>query len=160
MFEQPVVKSEKDRSRTIMLVSGFAVLVVLALIITVTSVVRRPAPTEFAEAGSAEFDGYAANVLISNVEKKTGERITGRYATIQCTVQNAGDRLLTALRLRATVLGLGGQLIREKTVTPVPNTKDELGPSQSMRVEASMEGVPDRSEISDITIELKALKLK
>ena len=160
MFEQPVIKSEKDRSRTIMLVSGFAVLVVLALIITVTSLVRKPAPTEFAEAGSAEYDGYAANMLIGNVEKKTGQRITGRYATIQCSVQNAGDRVLTALRLRAAVIGFGGQLIREKIVTPIPNTRDELGPNQSMRVEVSMEGVPDPSEISDITIELNALKLK
>jgi hypothetical protein len=143
-----------------MLVSGFAVLVVLALIITVTSLVRKPAPTEFAEAGSAEYDGYAANMLIGNVEKKTGQRITGRYATIQCSVQNAGDRVLTALRLRAAVIGFGGQLIREKIVTPIPNTRDELGPNQSMRVEVSMEGVPDPSEISDITIELNALKLK
>jgi hypothetical protein len=143
-----------------MLVSGFAVLVVLALIITVTSLVRKPAPTEFAEAGSAEYDGYAANIVIGDVGKVTGERITGRYATIKCSVQNAGDRVLTALRLRAVVVGFGGQLIRDKIVTPIPNTRDELGPNQSMKVEVSMEGVPHPSEISDITIELNALKLK
>jgi len=160
MFEQPSLKSEKDRSRTIMILSGLAVLAVIALIVVVTSIARRPSHTEFALAGSPEFDAYAANVQISNVEKKTGERITGRYAVIQCTVQNAGEKVLVGLQFKATVLGTGGQLIREKIVTPVPNRRDELVPNQTMRVEVSLEPVPDPSEITEITIELSGLQVK
>src|SRR4030095_4259769 len=88
MFEQPVVKSEKDRSKTIMIVSGLAVLVVIVLIIVVTSFGRRQSLSEFAHAGSGDFDAYAPNVTIGNIEKKTGERMNLRYARIQCTVQN------------------------------------------------------------------------
>ncbi len=160
MFEQPAIKSEKDRSRTIMILSGLAILAVVALIIIVTSFARRPQQTEFAVAGSYEFDANAASVLISNIEKKTGERITGRYALILCKVQNAGDKVLTGLQLKATVIGTGGQLIREKTITPVPNSRDTLGPNQAMRVEVSLERVPDPSEIIDMTIELYGLKVK
>lgn len=160
MFEQPAARSEKDRSRTIMILSGLAILTVIALIIMVTSFARRPSQTEFATAGSPEFDAYAAKVLISNVEKKTGERITGRYALILCRVQNTGDKVLIGLQLKATVIGTGGQLIREKIITPVPNTRETLGPNQAMKIEVSLERVPDPSEIMDMTIELLGLKVK
>jgi len=61
-----------------MILSGLAILAVIALIIMVTSFARRPAQNEFAYAGSSEFDSYVSNVLINNLEKRTGERITGR----------------------------------------------------------------------------------
>lgn len=160
MFEQPALKSEKDRSRTIMVLSGLAILAVIALIIIVTSFARRPAQTEFAQAGSPEFDAYAPSILISNVEKKTGELMIGsKYAVIQCTVRNTGDRVLVGLQLRATVIGIGGQLIREKIITPVPNSRDKLDPNQAMKIEVSLERVPDPTEIRDITIEVNGLKL-
>ena len=75
-------------------------------------------------------------------------------------MQNTGDRVLVGLQLRATVIGTGGQLIREKIIAPVPKTRDTIDPNQTMRVEASLEGVPDPTEIREIKIELNGLKLK
>jgi len=143
-----------------MILSGLAILAVIALIIMVTSFARRPAQNEFAYAGSSEFDSYVSNVLINNLEKRTGERITGRYALMKCTVQNGGDKVLIGLQLKATVLRTGGALIREKIVTPIPHTKESLDPNQSMKIEVSLEGVPDASEIMDMTIEVHGLKVK
>ena len=143
-----------------MILSGLAILAVIALIIVVTSLARRPTHTEFSYAGSQEFDDYAARLAINNVEKFHGERITGRYVRIQCKMENTGDRTVTALQLNASVIGTGGQLIREKIVTPVPNARDELNPGQAMKVEVSLEGVPEPWEIRDVTIELNALKVK
>jgi len=160
MFEQPAVKSEKDRSQTIMIVSGLAVLVVIVLIIVVTSMGRHQSQTEMALAGSAEFDGYASNVRIGNIEKKTGERLNIRYARILCSVQNAGDAVLVGLQLRAVVLGTGGQVVKEKIFTAVPSIKDDLAPNQSVNIDVSIERVPDPAEIMDMTIELHGLKLK
>ena len=160
MFEQPATQSEKDRSRTIMILSGLAILAVLALIIVVTSLARKPTPTEFAYAGSPEFDSYTGNLVINNVEKFHGERITGKYVRIQGKVENTGDRTVIALQLKAAVIGTGGQLIREKIITAVPNTRDELNPGEAMRTEVSLEGVPESWEIRDVTIEIHALKVK
>ena len=160
MFEQTTVKSEKDRSQTIMILSGLAVLVVIALIIIVTSFARRPAHIDMAHAGSAEFDAYAANIKIGNIDKKTGERLNVKYARILSTAQNLGDRVLVGLQLRAAVIGTGGQLIKEKIITPVPNTRDTLGPNQTMNIDVSLEPVPDPSEIIEMTLELYGLKLK
>jgi len=161
MFEQPAVKSEeKDRSKTIMTLSGLAVLVVIVLIVIVTSFGKRPSQLEVALSGSPEFDAYSRNVVVGNIQKKTGERINFKYARIQCTVQNSGDQPLVGLQLRAAVIGTGGQLLREKIFTPVPNNKDTLGPNQSMNIDVSLERVPDPSEIMDMTIEVYGLKLK
>jgi hypothetical protein len=160
MFEQPVVKSEKDRSKTIMIVSGVSVLVVIVLIIAVTSLGRRQSLTEFAHAGSSEFDAYAPYVIIGNIDKKTGERMNIKYARIMCTVQNTGDRALAGLQLRAAVIGTGSQVLRERIITPVPNTRDTLGPNQAMNIDVSVERVPDPSEIMEMTIEVYGLKLK
>jgi len=160
MFEQPPVRSEKDRSQTIMILSGLAVLVVIVLIIVVTSVGRRPSQTEVAQSGSPEFDGYAPHVIIGNIEKKTGERLNIRYARILCTLQNAGDAILIGVQRKASIIGTGGQLLKEKIFTPVPNSRDTLGPNQSMNIDVSVERVPDPSEIMDMTIELNGLKLK
>ncbi|HXU08034.1 MAG TPA: hypothetical protein VN743_03480 [Blastocatellia bacterium] len=160
MFEQPAVRSEKDRSQTIMILSGVAVLAVIVLIIIVTSFGRRQTQTEMARAGSAEFDAYAASVTLGNVDKKTGERLNIRYARILCTVQNTGDQVLTGLQLRAVILGTGGQLIKEKVFTPIPNTRDTLAPNQSMNIDVSIERVPDPADIMDMTIELYGLKVK
>ena len=160
MFEQAAVKNEKDRSRTIMIVSGLAVLAVIALIIIVTSFGRRPSQMELAERGSPEFDTYADSILLGDLDKWTGERITGRYVRMKCTVQNAGDKILTGLQFKAIVIGTGGQVLREKVITPVPNSKDTLGPNESMKIEASLERVPDPTEISDMKIELLGLRTK
>jgi hypothetical protein len=160
MFEQPVVKSEKDRSKTIMIVSGVAVLVVIVLIIAVTSLGRRQSQTEFAHAGSPEFDAYAPNVRIVNIEKKTGERMNIRYARILCTVHNAGDQVLVGLQLRAAIIGTGGQVLKEKIITPVPNTRDTLRPNEAMNIDVSVERVPDPSEIMEMSIEVYGLKLR
>lgn len=160
MFEQPAVKSEKDRSKTIMVVSGLAVLVVIVLIIAVASLGRRPSQAEIAHAGSPEFDAYVPNVRIANIEKKTGERLNIRYARILCTVQNAGEQVLVGLQLRAAIIGTGGQLLKEKIITPVPNTRETLGPTQTMNIDVSVERVPDPSEIIEMTIDVYGLKLK
>ena len=160
MFEQPAVKSEKDRSQTIMILSGVAVMVVIVLIIVVTSLGRRQAQDDFFLSGSPEFEAYAPNVVIADIEKKTGERLNNRYARIHCTLRNAGDQVIVGAQLKAVITGTGGQLIRERVFKPIPNIRDTLGPNQTMNIDVSVEPVPDPSEIMDMTIELIGLRLK
>lgn len=160
MFEQSAVKTEKDRSQTIMILSGVAVLAVIVLIIIVTSLGKRPSQLEMSHAGTPEFDAYAATIKIGNIDKKTGERLNVKYARMQCVVQNTGDQVIVGLQLKASVIGPGGQLIREKIITPVPNNKVTLAPNQSMNIDVSLEPVPDPWDISDMVIELYGLKLK
>jgi hypothetical protein len=142
-----------------MILSGAAVLAVIVLIILVTSFRKTPSRIEMAQRGSPEFDSYAQFVSITNIDTRHGERLNTKYARIICTVQNTGDRVIDGLQLRASVIGLNDELIREKIITAVPDIQSSLGPGKSMTVDVSLEPVPDAALIKDMKIELYALKL-
>ncbi|MFY9607175.1 MAG: hypothetical protein WAU45_01010 [Blastocatellia bacterium] len=160
MFEPRAGNEEKDRSRSVMIVSGIAVTLVVVLIILVTSFRKHNTPLESARAGSAEFDSYAQFIKINNVDKRHGERLNNRYGRITCTVENTGDSVLSALQLRAAAIDLGDVVVREKIITPVPNIKETLGPNQSMPIDLYIEPIPDPLTLKDMIIEVHGLKVK
>ena len=160
MFEQPAGNIEKDRSRSVMVVSGLAVLAVIVLIVLVTSISKKTAPIEFARAGSPEFDGYVAAVKLSALDQRTGERLNQRYGRILCTVTNTGDKVIIGLQVRMAAIGLSNELLREKAATVIPGNKDSLSPGESINIDISMEPIPDPSEIQDMTLQVNGLRLK
>lgn len=160
MFEPKAGNEEKDRSRSVMILSGIAVTLVVVLIILVTSFRKHSSPLETSRAGSSEFDSYVQYIKIDSLEKRHGERLNNRYGRITCTVENAGDRVVSALQLRAAAVDLGDVVVREKIITPVPNIKDTLGPNLSMAIDLYLEPIPDPSTLKDMTIEVYGLKVK
>src|ERR1051325_4265299 len=114
MFEQPAGKIEKDRSRSVMILSGGAVLGVIVLIILVTSFGKKPAKIEMAQRGAPQFDSYAEYVSITNVELTHGERLNTKSERILCLVRNNGEKVIDGLQLRAYVIGLNDEILREK----------------------------------------------
>lgn len=161
MFEQPAGNEEKDRSRVVMILSGAAVILVIVLIILVTSFGKRPGSHETAAGiGSAEFDSYKDFVRIDSINKSTGERLNTRFGHITCKVANTGDRVLSALQLRAAAIDLGDVTVREKIITPVPKLQETLGPNQSIDIDVYLEPIPDPATLKDMIIELYGLKVK
>ena len=160
MFEQPAGNEEKDRSRSVMIVSGIAVMLVVVLIILVTSVGKRPASIEIAHSGSAEFDSYKEFVRIDNINKTAGVRLNARFGHITCLVENAGDKVLSALELRAAAVDLGDVVVRERIITPVPKIRETLGPNQSIDIDVYLEPIPDPTTLKDMIIEVYGLKVK
>jgi hypothetical protein len=161
MFEQPAGNVEKDRSRLIMILSGAAVLAVIALIILVSSrAPSTPTEVELARPGSEEFDSYIQNVQITGLAKTTAERLHNKVGIIRCRVQNAGDKVITALQLRGVALGFNNEVLRENVVTPVPRVREVLNPNQALPIELYIEPIPDPSEVMEMTIEIVGLKVK
>ncbi|HSF24086.1 MAG TPA: hypothetical protein VLE20_07660 [Blastocatellia bacterium] len=160
MFEPKAGNEEKDRSRSVMILSGIAVTLVVVLIILVTSFRKHASPLETARPGSAEFESYAQFIKLNNIEKRHGERLNNRYGRITCTVENAGESALSALQLRAAAIDLGDVVVREKIITPVPNMRETLGPNQSMAIDLYIEPIPDPSSLKDMIIEVHGLKVK
>ena len=109
MFEQPAGKVEKDRSRTIMMLSGVAVLAVVALVVLVSSVSKKPAPLEFARRGSSEFDSYIGSVKVSSIEKRKGERLNVFYGRFLLTLENAGSRTISGLQVRLAAIDMNSR---------------------------------------------------
>jgi hypothetical protein len=161
MFEQPVGKVEKDRSRLIIVVSGIAVILVVGLIVAVSSLSsKEAAKIEMSLGGSPEFDGYAQFVTLSDIEHFEGERLNNRYARITCKLNNTGEKSLVGVQLRMAIIGQAGDVLKEKFVTPIPTTHDSLKPNQTIRLELFMEPIPDPVEIMTFTVEVVGLKLK
>lgn len=156
MFEQPAGKIEKDRSRIIMLLSGVAVLAVIALVVLVTSISRKQTPLEFARPGSPEFDSYISQVKLTNIEKRKGERMNVYYGRFLLTLENTGDKTLDGLQVRLLAIDMNKEIAREKIVTVIPGIRESLGPGQSARLDLSFEPIPN--DLQDMTVEVYSLK--
>jgi hypothetical protein len=161
MFEQPVGKVEKDRSRLIMLLSGTAVLLVIGLIILVSSYVSQDVKVEMSRPGSPEFDSYSSFVTVAIKSKYTGVTFSGvKYARIECTVRNDGDRVLNGLQIRGVIVGFNNEALKDKVISPIPRQRETLDPQQSLDLDLNVEPVPDPSQIMDMLVEVYALKVK
>jgi hypothetical protein len=158
MFEQPAGKVEKDRSRMIMLMSGIAVLAVIALVVIVSSMSKKQAPLEFARAGSPEFDSYIGSVKVSGIEKRKGERLNIFYGRFIFTLENAGNQTINGLQMRMAAIDMNAQVVKEKIITVIPTLREPLGPGQTARLDLSFEPIPNPDELQDMTIEVYSLK--
>ena len=163
MFEQPGENVEKDRSRLVVIISGVAVGAVILLIVLVSSFCKSGGRFEMAGPDSDEFKAYANNVKIELVDKFEGERDLGksvRYARLVCNVTNTGDKTLVGLQLKGTAYGFNNESLREKVTTYIPGPHRELDPGEMIRVELTMEPIPDPATIMDFKVEVAGLKLE
>lgn len=166
MFEESEEPIEKDRrSQLIMVLSGVAVLIVIALIIVVGSMgSKQPvAEIEMSRRGSPEFDAYAplVRVIMTRDDKITAQNLLGNYiATLKARIQNGGDQVIEGLQLRAVAIGLGGDTLKDRVFTPIPRRKESLLPNETFPVEVQLDPIPDPAQIMDLTIELYGVKLR
>ncbi|MEW6208747.1 MAG: hypothetical protein AB1631_10295 [Acidobacteriota bacterium] len=172
LFKRPAGSVEKDRSRLIILISGVAVFLVIGLIIVQQMYYKGSVKIEFARAGSAEFDSYKDFVILSNIERFTGQRLGINYARLKCRVQNTGDKSIVALQVRMAALDFesnthkrkDGSLV-EKFITIIPSQltgRKSIEPDDAMNIELNLEPVPDpdSGELMDIIVEVVGLKVK
>ncbi len=161
MFEQPVGKAEKDRSRTIIIASSLAVLIVIVLIILVSWLgARTQGKIELDPAGSPEFNAYAEFLKLEGLNIREGERLNNNYVRFRCVAHNTGDKTVVGFQLRGVCKGFAGEVLKEKIFTAIPNQRETLGPNQSMELDLYIEPTPAATEISEMSLEISAIKLK
>lgn len=167
MFEQPVGKAEKDRSRTIIVASGLAVLIVIVLIVLASWLGSRSQQKEtLLAAGSPEFNAYAPLVKVDIKEQFKGERINYFYTRMICLITNTGDKTLTGLQLSASALQNTGytmeeyKVLKEKLLNPIPSSRESLGPNQSMELEIFLEPFDEKTNLSidRLLVQVKGLR--
>ncbi|HEX5733068.1 MAG TPA: hypothetical protein VF131_09560 [Blastocatellia bacterium] len=163
MFEQSKDNVEKDRSRLVVMISGIAVAAVIVLIVLVSSFCKSGGRFEMAGPESDEFKAYVNNIKVELVDKREGERDLGklvRYARLVCHVTNMGDKPLVGLQLKGIAVGFNNETLREKVTTYIPGPHRELDPGEMIRVELTMEPIPDPSTIMDFKVEVAGLKIE
>ena len=184
MFEQSNGKIERDRSRSIMILSGIAVMAVIVLIVVVTrlkpaarvemetvSPVSRAYPESEADykdmhcppqsVPRTEAQDYVANILIRDIDARSGEYATlnSKYMRMLCSINNAGDRRITGLQVRMVLFGFNCETLKEKIVPVIPEKRSALGPGESLNLDVVIDRTPPRWEIMHVRIEPYALKL-
>ena len=162
MFDQPEEKANKDHSRMIMAASSLLLIIVVLLTIIVgTRASKQPVSLEMARPGSAEFDAYAPFVKMSEIKKATAKSMLGgNIGMLSTHIRNIGDRALTGLQLRAVALGFSNEPLKERTITPIPKTRESLGPNETMLIEVQLERIPSPRDITEMTIEIVGFKVK
>ncbi|HVF91621.1 MAG TPA: hypothetical protein VNH22_16275 [Blastocatellia bacterium] len=163
MFEQPAGKVEKDRSRSIMIVSAIAVVSVIGLIVLVGALGlgrREPVKIQMSGPGSPEYDAYAPSLALTDFEKWEGERVNSRYGRLTALLRNTGDKTLAGLQVRGTAIGLNGEVLRQRTVNLIPGVRNSLDPNGVVEIDLYIEPIPDPSQVKDMTLEVSGLKLK
>jgi hypothetical protein len=167
MFEQPVGKAEKDRSRTIIVASGLAVLAVIILVVLASWLGTKSQQKEelFVE-GSPEFGAYAPFIKVEIKSQFEGERLNYFYRRMVCVITNTGDKTLTGLRLSASAVQNTGytleeyQILKEKTLNPIPNSRELLSPNQAMEAEIFIEPLDEKTQrsVDRLIVLVKGLK--
>lgn len=168
MFEQPVGKVEKDRSKLIIGVSAVAVLVVILLIVLVSSLSSGSRQgVEMAVIGTPEFDAYAPYIEFEVRDKLEGERFNNsKYMRILGLVKNQGDKVLTGLQVKILAIRYTGddesqyEIIKEKVVNPIPVLHKSLDPKRSVPVELYLEPIENRELINNILVLVNGLKVE
>lgn len=157
--------------RKIFIVVGLATaLAVAALVYWATrpsSRVAEPRLEGAVRAGSAEFAQAADLIFIEFIPEQDAfesPRSVGDIVmTLRPRVKNFTGRTLAGLELKATVVDLEGNTVRERTVVAIPNAaagRAELEHNKAVEIPIMMEGFRKDEVRANIRIEKTAFRFK
>lgn len=89
--------------------------------------------------------------------------VGGRTITPMPTIRNFTGRTISGLELKATVLDLGGQPVRERTVIAIPNAaagRTELEPNKFVKINIPVEGFKKEDTAANVRIEVTGVRFK
>lgn len=116
---------------------------------------------QLVRAGSPDFDKYQPLIKIDEVEATESPRPVGDIVmTLYGTVRNFTGRTLNGLEVRASVVDLEGNPVKERTLIVIPTKKPELEHNQTMRAQALLEGISKNATRANIKMEVTGISLK
>ena len=167
MFSNTEDAGDKNRTRAIMVAAGFLVVAVAAVIITYSArggpdPAAAPAPSpglpNAKRAGDPEFEKYKGLVSLVNKKFFTQSNMLGqRQALAKGNIANFSDRVIIGVELRGKVLGKDGTVLATVLASPVPKVYEKISPGGSVPYSVTIDGVPQKAELDDITLELEGL---
>ena len=112
-------------------------------------------------AGSPEFEQYKSKIVLDKPEATEATRPIGDIVmTLQTTVRNFTGRTITGLEMRAAVVDLQGQPVKERTVIIIPNRQTELEPNRALLVPIVIDGMSKEADRANIVMEVAAIKVR
>jgi hypothetical protein len=111
--------------------------------------------------GSPEFEQYRSRIVLDLPEAEEAKRALGdTVMSLHTTVRNFTGRTLNGLEVRAAVVDHQGKVVKERTVTVLPNRQPELEPNKTMTVQVMLEGMSDTDDRANIKMEVTGFRFK
>jgi len=162
-------RPRSKQSRTILFAGALVGLLLIAAIVAGVSYL--PTAEEKKEdlladamlPGSKGFEEYTKEIIITTDTKRLQESRTGLgdiVMRIGGRIRNKGDKTITGLEISVGMVDGKNQLIREKKYLIIPNKFEELGPHETIDVDANVAGFKDGDDRANARWKVTAIKLK
>lgn len=114
--------------------------------------------------GSPDFEKYKALITVDKPEATEGVRGIGDVVMrLTTTVRNFTGKTIDGLEMRAAVVDIQGNTVKERTVIVVPNpatSVEELEPNKTLAVPITLEGMSKDADRANIKMEVTAIRIK
>jgi hypothetical protein len=111
--------------------------------------------------GTPEFDVLTRRIIAETNEEKTWSSPVGTggiMMNIAGRLRNNGDKVITGLEIKVSVVDIGGKVIKDNTVLVVPNQKKTFAPKEQMDVTVRIDGFARDDDRANIRWKVTAIK--
>lgn len=159
---------EKRANKLLLGALAVGLIVVLAAVALIS---LRSSSTQIAEQSlegafredSPEFEAYTKKIVVRPDQENTMISPTAMGTVVMSipgVIRNIGDKTITGLEVKVTVVDLAGAPVKEKIVVVIPKQHERLEPSQSMNVRVSVEGIEKEANIANYRWKVTAIKVE
>lgn len=111
--------------------------------------------------GTPEFDAVSRRIIAETNEEKTWSSPVGTggiMMSIAGRIRNNGDKVITGLEIKVSVVDISGKVIKDNTVLVVPNQKKTFAPKEQMDVTIRIDGFKQDDDRANIRWKVTAIK--
>lgn len=111
--------------------------------------------------GSPEFDVLTRRIIAETNEDETIQSPVGTgFVMMQIAgrIRNNGDKTLTGLEIKVSVIDSFGKVIKDQTALVVPNQRKKLAPKEQMNVSIRIDGFDPKDDRARIQWKVTAIK--
>ena len=111
--------------------------------------------------GTPEFDAVSRRIIAETNEEKTWSSPVGTggiMMNIAGRLRNNGDKVITGLEIKVSVVDISGKVVKDNTVLVVPNQKKTFAPKEQMEVTVRIDGFKPDDDRANIRWKVTAIK--
>lgn len=161
-------KKEKKISKGLLIALGIgavavAILVGLASLKSSDAQIQEYALEGAFREGSPEFELQTKKIVIIKDPDRTIESITGLGTVMMSMtgrIRNNGDRVINGLEVKATVIDIAGNPLKDKTMIVIPKNIERLGPGEELSVQITIDGFDKKDDRANIRWKVTAIKVE
>jgi hypothetical protein len=170
--KQKEVDPAERKTRLIALIASVVVILIPAIILGVWAYRTRGSAPSIEGArlenairpDSPEFAGLREGIFMDRPQATEATRALGDMVmTLQTTLRNFTGRTITGLEMRAMVVDLDNNPVKERTTIVLPSARTgqtEIEPNNTLPVQIMLEGIRQDAVRANIRMEITAIRVR